>query len=419
MPMSASLNYYQARAAPLCNRLLLLAILANAIFATLLLDEERNLVILINYLVALLPLAYAFYKQGIHITKLNISILSFLCYLLLIVLFSSNKFLSFNYYVKLFLGMIMFPFFYSLNVTNKDLQGFCVVSLIILIYGNIYFSYSNLTEMGYTVYDAPVYRGYAHLSTYYTYILSILIIPIAFILYDRKRWIRIVSYLLICSTAIAFILIFRRSNILLLVFGSITYALLAYNKSRKMASFLFLALCVLLVGSLFFGNIIEKSFYARQARFSPDWSIEHEARFQENIYVYNTLTKSPAALFFGSGELFNSRGKYGWPSDRQLHNAYANLAWSSGLVGLFWYCFIVGAIFRHFWIIRNISYNNLWYFTISNVALTIVSLGVLSWFMGSFPSVTYGSYYWGSLGLLLNYLKSNLSSQSASYKLKF
>jgi O-antigen ligase len=90
-------------------------------------------------------------------------------------------------------------------------------------------------------------------------------------------------------------------------------------------------------------DIFNENLDLRKSKFES--SLTDEGRYIENIAVINIITESPISFFWGTGEVFNSRGKYGIYEDRMLHNDYANIIWSSGILGA---CLYFGLFIRLF-----------------------------------------------------------------------
>jgi len=90
----------------------------------------------------------------------------------------------------------------------------------------------------------------------------------------------------------------------------------------------------LTIFQLFFLQSFEQSLEARSSRFSEDYNIEDEGRFQENILPFLHMEDRPLMYLFGTGEIFNDRPyhfKY-LRSDRELHNSFVRIFWNGGIV---------------------------------------------------------------------------------------
>ena len=111
---------------------------------------------------------------------------------------------------------------------------------------------------------------------------------------------------------------------------------------------------VLLIAFFFLSDFIldeVNNILNHRSRILTTQNYFNEGRVIENFMVWDKISESTISLLFGTGELFNSQGKYGlYTGDhhqysRPIHNDYARLLFGSGLIGLLFYLYFISSLF--------------------------------------------------------------------------
>jgi len=392
------------------NKILFFLILLNIVFGSFLFeDEKRGSIVLINYLINLLVFIWCYFNIKLYLPKYSKLFLVLLLYFLIIIPFSSNMFLSFNYYLKVLFSSLFFLFLLSSDVDLSTIRLFVNYSIFILCFGLFYFVLSNLLGFGESIYSKNILRGYTSLNLYYAYVLIILVFPLYFYFYSSKFQ-KIIGYVFIVSLIVVLFLIFRRSNFILLMVGSATYYLLCKQKVKYFLYGIFIVILVI-ISLREFADVIIENYYARSDRFESIERYQEEGRYLENQYVLDYLLNDPIKLIFGSGELFNSRGKYSnsvGHEDRQIHNDYANLLWSGGILALTIYIVFISLILFRFINLKK-NTGDKFNILIANIGISIIITALVSGFMSGITGLAYRSYFYGSVAIFLNFLNRRIS----------
>jgi hypothetical protein len=364
----------------------------------------RGLVLIIIMLVAIVHYGNKLWK--LH----NVFILMFV-YFSILILFSSRLDISFPIYIKFFSSLIMFPVFYILTSSLKDIKVLKISYFITLLVFVFNFLLSDLLNLGRSVYDhdgeQEFYSGNFTASALYIGSLILIVAPIFYSLTQRK-YRKILYLLLIISTVLILVLSMRRTALFIVV---ISYAIIGFSYRNK-SKVLRYGLIVFVMGFVVLGmnfDKIQNRIAVRADRFEVG-ALEKEGRYQEAVLIFNNILsfKDLNYSFFGK-ELFNSAGNYNYPDPRRvIHGDYNIITSGSGIIGLGLYLLFNLQIFL---IIlkqkkkRRLSkFHDL--FWVISLALLVTSIAA-SFSSGLF-AVTYRITLFGLLGSFTAILSKNI-----------
>lgn len=273
-----------------------------------------------------------FIKNNLSNYKLNLFILFYLSYFLILSLLSSNIPLSLTLYFKFFLGVIMFPIgYYYFNTKDKigDLVKSFLIALLIYL---VTILISNIFKLGSSDYLADsFYFGTGRVNITKSMLLLILLAPITLHFIKRK----LIVYLIYILGLIITLIGVKRSVLLSGLSSILIYTYLNRTKTYLVRGIIYLVfgltLTILIFPSL--SDIFLKRIEARNERiYITDDSLDEEARYNEVSQVINTWqTGSIFHKAFGS-ELFNDR--FFFKTNRILHIDYMILLNGSGIIGI-------------------------------------------------------------------------------------
>lgn len=303
--------------------------------SSLLLFETRTIIILFQLLVNFIYISIVLHANiKIKRPKYFIPIIiALVLYNISLVVFSSNLVSSFNKSLKFLLPICFLVFGYTLIWNKKRMKEFVSFSWIYLLYFCAYIILANIFGIGNPLYKSGILTGYFSINGLYIpcFVTILLIFNLNLISSKNKRTF---SLILIAISTIIFILLLKRTLILLLgiAFAIKIYKYVSIKKFVGYASILILLTLALPK----YRNYILDNFKTREARFSNNYSITKEGRFTENIIIYNYLNQNSFRLLLGTGEVFNDREflSKAYHSEREAHNSYIRLFWNGGIIGL-------------------------------------------------------------------------------------
>jgi hypothetical protein len=205
---------------------------------------------------------------------------------------------------------------------------------LILIYC-VFTVLASLTKFGVNMYNTGIIYGVAHNQP------DAVALALGLMLIFSKRLSLKKSSKIIYLFALALLVLsLRRTPLLIVLTASFFYFYYqtgVLNKIRVIA--LTVPVAFLLIFALnYFG--VELRLFAIE-RYKPHLSvqekIEEEGRVKDITLIIETLDRRETAIW-GSGYLFDTRGRYGLTgvlANRPIHNNYAEIIHGSGLVGLF------------------------------------------------------------------------------------
>jgi len=301
-------------------------------------SNYRNYIILGRYIINAIPILYFIYKGAFHNNPLKKPLLLFIFYLVVLIPFSSDLFITVNYFIKVCISMLMLPLGYFIVSSLDDLKKLNRYIIILMPILLLYIAASNIYRFGETMYKVEDTFLMGFIGYYGLYVLSIIIIllPILLLSYNNK-----ISKLTILVLSILSILLLmlsmRRTTVIIIIASYLTY----FFFKKKITKELIISVVVVLVLFLTYGLYKEsflKRFEKRQDRFQIE-NLTKEGRYVETELLIEDFKEKPEYWFFGKGNLFNSANDYGsdYYPDRQLHVDYNVLLHGSGLLGLILY----------------------------------------------------------------------------------
>lgn len=291
-----------------------------------------------------------FYILGARIVNQNIAAkliyITFL-YFGVLVLFSSNVFVSLNVYLKFMAALIHLLLGMYCGFRKGFLKKLTFSFLIMITIFMIDFVLSNIFNYGGRSYDGVEnVMNFGAIGVNLAKILSsfLLLVPI-FLTHLNVRRNRILAYVLFLLV-IAFILFaFKRSAILGLIIGSLILVVYYPNRGRVFKSVLIFTLIAVAASPLYIDQVID-NYNARKEAIDLNnvENLEKQARYLEYARVTDTwLSEGLSFKFFGA-ELFNDREFY--HVRRMLHTDYMSILNGAGLIGLLLFVFLhVGVVY--------------------------------------------------------------------------
>ncbi|MDZ7821467.1 MAG: O-antigen polymerase [Candidatus Marinimicrobia bacterium] len=400
----------------------IIVLLINTVIDTIIMMySDRSLIISLQYIVNIGFLLYFFLsKRKYAKCSINRILAIIIVYFVFLGLFSSNYVMTYNYLAKFSIPFLFFIVGYSIIKSPEEFKDFTKKSLIILIYFVGYIIYANVFSVGTSYYGGVLSSfktGYIGLQG--LYIPTFLIIQALFILpfYKKKLFVILLSSLGI----IIFVLILKRTNIILLILGFVMW--LYYEKKiNKKYGIIFLIILGTLFYVVFSSELFIERVTARSSRFSSEYSITEEGRYKENLFIWNQVNDSPISLLFGSGEVFNDKetmtreADFVSSSGRQTHNSYARLLWSGGLLGV--YLFLL--LYYRFWK-RIKNYYTIGkiipiYETLYHLALTLIIIRLINDLSSGITYLTFNAYFYFTIGTLMRVGYNKFRQKSIAYE---
>lgn len=279
------------------------------------------------------------------IDRLNMLILGFTLYYLLLCFFSSSYSVSFYGFFKFSIATLMFPLgYFFINNYNlfQNLNKFYFVALLLFVINIVIANVFNLGSSDYLEDSFYFGAGRVNITKFMIVILfaSINLFPIL-----NKNQIK--AYLFLLAIA-AFITIVGIKRSVLLSFGIGVFFFLFYNRLKfgffRISAVILLGLMTLTMLYPEGLDLLESRFSAREESIGiSEELIETEGRIDEITMV---LTKwihgGIMHKLFGS-ELFNDREFFN--TSRMLHTDYMVVLNGSGLVGIIWWFSIIFGIY--------------------------------------------------------------------------
>lgn len=229
---------------------------------------------------------------------------------------------------------VLFPFllipisYLATNSEKKFLLSIKLISLYLTIY-IVFTIFVSLFKIGPNMYGTGIIYGLEHDQTNTPAVLiSILFLCLPIV--KRKK---ILSakfiYFLFLAVVLILVLTLKRTP-LLIIFSNVIFYYVLRGKNLK-NTILFLPLILIFyLGSSQFVNLLTE-----RREFSESYDYEKEGRYIEYFGVWEVLSASEIAILFGTGDLFDSAGKYNlWNKARPLHSSYSQILFGSGIIGV-------------------------------------------------------------------------------------
>jgi hypothetical protein len=305
--------------------------------------ENRALPVLIQLALLGTTLTVVVLKTGIQWHAEDFLLLALLAYLAVILPFSSDLVLSSNYYLKASLSSLWFLVAHSVLVrpASFDLLLKAIPVIFVLFAG--YTTLANIFQWGEIAYSGQNLRlGFIGFESQFQLAIGLVLLPLIVRQYSSKVA-KLVVYLLALAIALYLLMVFRRTNLIIIVAGYV--GILSFSPNR-LSSIRLLAIATLIAFATlpWYWDFISQNLEIRRSRFEDlSYYYLEEGRAVEFQLVAETLSDSFTRLLFGTGELFNEAGRYGFQAldesnyTRQLHTDYARLLFGGGLVAVFLY----------------------------------------------------------------------------------
>lgn len=304
-------------------------------------DRSKVLGVLYAFLVILYIFIFTVFRLK-YPPVIKVLIL-FIVYLAFLSFFSTNKVVTYNYLAKFTFGLLYFVTGYNFFYSKDEIKMIGKSAMIILTIGLIIAFYNNFIQKGISLYDNDFY-GQSLATTYNTFAMLICIMLVFSFTYSKGQL--YYSVVLAFLTLSLLFLVFKRSPLLILglaVGTTLFFNADLFKVNSKIRRSLILILLIFLVTYPLYQKKLLENLHVRQAAFES--KLEEQPRYQENIAVLNIISKNPASLMFGTGEVFNSRGQVIY-RDRMLHTDYANILWGGGIIGfLVYFGFFINLLF--------------------------------------------------------------------------
>lgn len=378
--------------------------------------EDRTYIILVQVTLLSSILFFALFRKRLLINKPVKWLIALILFLLLTIPFSSDKVLTSNMFLKFVLSS--FFYIYAFNYINNEEKFLRFLKFLIfaclLNYG--YFLYSSIYSLGTTAYRNQImYIGHQAYASQFVFPIVVISFFSFFSFFKKKD--RTYGYLFTILTLLVMILSFRRTNFIILVVGLIILSLKLRNFRSAMYKIIPIILIFLFIGWDFVEGTVLENLESR-ARITRLDNYTKEGRVVENIGVFNTISESAITFLFGTGELWNSAGKYGlytgdkWTYIREIHNDYGNLLFGGGIIALLLYLGFIFSMYKftHFEKINNPDF----YRTLQNYVLFLIVI----LFVNGFSSGLTDIFYRSTLSILLGGSSRILFSYKKSLKFK-
>ncbi|MBM3186953.1 MAG: hypothetical protein FJZ67_11695 [Bacteroidetes bacterium] len=356
---------------------------------------------------------YMFKIYRIH--SITTPTIIFVLYLFVLCWFSSELMTSLYIYNKVIITSLLFIVSFQTFNTIEKLNLLFRVIVITLLLQELYFLFSNLTGIGKGSYmDDSVLFGETGVNMTKAMVVFILTIPTFLRIETNRRWQLFATIFLLIGILIV-ILGMKRSAILAMMFGFLTYVVFTPFKSRVI-QFLPIALVIIISTSPFYFPIIEKRFQSRQERVSMTYNqlqeSESEGRMLEvKFTVEDALEEGAARLFFGF-DLFLKKDFNG--HKRMLHVDYMNMLGGAGLVGLGLFLYLYYKIGWFIWLVRQkVKQNNL-INELSAMGFSLIAVQAFLSIGGTMQGVNLRGYILFILGAIVSILLLLLKNQFAS-----
>jgi len=347
--------------------------------------------------------------------SLTIPTIVFVFYLFILCWFSSEPLTSLYIYNKVIITSLLFIVSFQTFNSLEKFNFLLRVIVIALFFQELYFLFSNLTGIGKGSYmDDSVLFGETGVNMTKAMVVFVLTIPTFLRIEENRRW-KLLAFILLLVGILIVILGMKRSAILAMMFGFLTYVVFTPFKSRVL-QFLPIALVIIILTSPFYFPIIEKRFQSRQERVSMTYNqlqeSESEGRMLEvKFTVEDALEEGAARLFFGF-DLFLKKDFNG--HKRMLHVDYMNMLGGAGLVGLGLFLYLYYKIGWFIWLVRQkVKQNNL-INELSAMGFSLIAVQAFLSIGGTMQGVNLRGYILFILGAIVSILLLLLKNQFAS-----
>ena len=272
--------------------------------------------------------------------RMNVILIIYICYLFLLISFSSRYFYSLKLFMKAATPML---YFIVAIIYVKDYDDFQKLNrtsiwLIVLFILNILIA--NIFDLGKIQYkdEETLDVGNIYTTGLNSMAYILILAPYYILVYKFKNKFTMILYFTTAFTAFVIMVILMKRASLLALFVGYLILFLTFdfkNKTKLLGILSIFTLTIILTFPLY-RNLVLERYEARMNRMQLE-SYESEGRYLENKYVLDEIFSFQDLKYsFLGREMFNSPGNYanGRFGRRQLHNDYSRLLNGSGLIGL-------------------------------------------------------------------------------------
>jgi len=372
--------------------ILILNVLADVLLVYL---DESDYILLDGRGILLLFQYFAFIILIIKIVSNNIYkifnsftiLILLLLYVFAVGLYSSNYIVTLNYFAKFLFGYFGLIVGFVLIDTHQKLTYIIRISIIVLIIYVSNFLLANLMGYGESTYKyQSISAGFVGVESYFQIIIIVLLYPLIQVININNKY-KLLYKIFNTLAILMFLFVFRRTNLIALFIGALFFTFFSRRKLKSFFKYGMLILLLVIIFSYSFPSITENFTH----RILQNNNFEQAGRFVENFMVLDTIKESFVTLIFGTGEMFNSQGKYGWGlnadlmlANRGIHNNYGRLLFGGGFIGLF--LFIIFYINLYLKINKLRNYDRS---VFSSIALTLLVVSIFIGFSSGITAISY------------------------------
>ncbi len=268
-------------------------------------------------------------------------IMLYLAFYMILVLFSTDRMLSGNLFLKFFIGVMMLPVGYYYINSIRKLEMLLRVLFITLMLHLLNIAIANIFQLGTSDYlDETFYFGAGRVNITKNILVLVFLMPATMLFVKKYRRAVIVFYLVALLITVVGI---KRSVLISAAAGVVTYFSVKQRftlllRTTVISGLLFLILILVFPG---FTDLFRSRFEARGERVElTEETIETEGRISEIDLVSKAWVSGSFRHKLAGSEVFNDRLFFN--SKRMLHTDYMIILNGSGLIGilLWFYLFI-------------------------------------------------------------------------------
>lgn len=323
-------------------------------------------------------------------------------YTFILVLFSTELFYSIKGFTQVLISLLCFPIGFIYFDNQSKLDRLHKVFFAILIYS----LFSSIVGYKFGIgknfdYDKTQDEtiGLLGSSGLYSGALIIGLLPIILPSFRNYFW----RVALVVTSLVVYVFILlnvRRTAIMIPIVGLLTFAWFSPNKSKIVGGILFGASVLILASPFYFNKLVERyEVRAEKGRFNEDF-YKTENRYEENIYLFNTVFSFDNPLRSMVGHKIYASGRFDDARTRMYHSDPANLLAGTGIIGTVLYILIYVAFFRFPRFVKGYNNKNIKMYKTSYYVLLFISLFVS--LNGSLMLVSLRSIIFLYLGAMLS-----------------
>ncbi|WP_153231791.1 hypothetical protein [Algoriphagus machipongonensis] len=297
--------------------------------------------------------------------------------------------------------MMFLPISFFLIKDFKDFQLFIKSCFLVLVLHVILISIANLYNLGEDTIKGND-LGFINLALADSrlFIMAYLVGLMPFFIRFKVLKSNIFWFAIGLLNALSLILSIKRTTIVissfLFLFGQL------FSKNKKNLVYLIIVLSFVSIPLYpYIEPIFMERLESRKYFVSGEYDIEEEGRVLELGLVVDTFLENDSYLNYLFGiEPFNSINNYGFLKDRPIHNDFVYVLFSSGIVGLFLYVYMLVDIYKKFLKKFN-KYNSLALVDYKRVFQSIFLMVILVSFIGNMWAITYKIFVFSVFGAFI------------------